>query len=411
MDNYKGIYYNESKDPKIFEGGAHFRYKDLYNILLSLGGQLQNDSNHTIHINKHINEKIYNNAVYKLEKEKEKKMRPKTRNITNFNYINNPNTKISINPNKVHKKTINNFNGYNDQKNIINFNNNLGPKTQRYHNNNDILKSILRHKINNKKSAEKVGTDSYNIYNYFKFLHQKNKSETFINNNNKNVDKNEYIKKTLIFQINTNAQPLTNRYLSKKINLRTNMEEGGEAPKIFKTAEKVSKMSKIRKNKNNCLMIYDKSRANLTKSKKDIMTTGINLPGKNLKKSRNIINKNLFIFGQTDFNLNNNNNNEETNTNFSSMINNNNTCTNDKGGLYINKNCKNIMLQKYVKKKIGRCAGLGLGQDKSKKNGKKICSRNVNSNHNYKLGENDLKFKTTSEINNININANKFNVF
>lgn len=30
---FKGIYYNESKEQKYFEGGAHFRYKDLYHIL------------------------------------------------------------------------------------------------------------------------------------------------------------------------------------------------------------------------------------------------------------------------------------------------------------------------------------------------------------------------------------------
>ena len=33
MDNYKGIYFNNSKSLKYYEGGAHFSYKELYNEL------------------------------------------------------------------------------------------------------------------------------------------------------------------------------------------------------------------------------------------------------------------------------------------------------------------------------------------------------------------------------------------
>ena len=33
MDEYKGIYYGDSTEPKFFEGGAHFKYKDLYRCL------------------------------------------------------------------------------------------------------------------------------------------------------------------------------------------------------------------------------------------------------------------------------------------------------------------------------------------------------------------------------------------
>ena len=34
MRDYKGLYYNESKERKFFEGGAHFRYKDLFKMVL-----------------------------------------------------------------------------------------------------------------------------------------------------------------------------------------------------------------------------------------------------------------------------------------------------------------------------------------------------------------------------------------
>jgi hypothetical protein len=36
MDNYKGIYYNAPTESKSFEGGAHFRYKDLFRALSAL---------------------------------------------------------------------------------------------------------------------------------------------------------------------------------------------------------------------------------------------------------------------------------------------------------------------------------------------------------------------------------------
>ena len=30
---YKGIFYNDNQEKQYYEGGAHFRYIDLYNIL------------------------------------------------------------------------------------------------------------------------------------------------------------------------------------------------------------------------------------------------------------------------------------------------------------------------------------------------------------------------------------------
>ncbi|MCQ2817962.1 MAG: hypothetical protein MJ252_11915, partial [archaeon] len=40
MDNYKGIYYGSTSEPKIYEFGAHFRYKDLVRELENLRNQL-----------------------------------------------------------------------------------------------------------------------------------------------------------------------------------------------------------------------------------------------------------------------------------------------------------------------------------------------------------------------------------
>jgi hypothetical protein len=33
MEEYKGIYYNDNAEQHFYEGGAHFKYKELYIIL------------------------------------------------------------------------------------------------------------------------------------------------------------------------------------------------------------------------------------------------------------------------------------------------------------------------------------------------------------------------------------------
>ena len=36
IENYKGIYFGDENEQQYYEGGAHFKYKDLYNILEEL---------------------------------------------------------------------------------------------------------------------------------------------------------------------------------------------------------------------------------------------------------------------------------------------------------------------------------------------------------------------------------------
>ena len=36
MNEYKGIYYNDNTKQQYYEGGAHFKYNDLYKILEEL---------------------------------------------------------------------------------------------------------------------------------------------------------------------------------------------------------------------------------------------------------------------------------------------------------------------------------------------------------------------------------------
>ena len=40
MEGYKGIYYNDDKEQQYYEGGAHFKYKELYKILEELAKKM-----------------------------------------------------------------------------------------------------------------------------------------------------------------------------------------------------------------------------------------------------------------------------------------------------------------------------------------------------------------------------------
>ena len=50
MHDYKGIYYGECKDQHFFEGGAHFKYIELYRRLELLYKQ-QNLNNPSLQVN------------------------------------------------------------------------------------------------------------------------------------------------------------------------------------------------------------------------------------------------------------------------------------------------------------------------------------------------------------------------
>ena len=64
MEDYKGIYYNDDKEQNYYEGGAHFKYNDLYKILEELSKKLNSKKipNKTI---KHV--RIFYNIKFYLE--------------------------------------------------------------------------------------------------------------------------------------------------------------------------------------------------------------------------------------------------------------------------------------------------------------------------------------------------------
>ena len=52
MEEYKGIYYNDDKEQQYYEGGAHFKYKELYKILEELAKKINSKKNKNVRIYK-----------------------------------------------------------------------------------------------------------------------------------------------------------------------------------------------------------------------------------------------------------------------------------------------------------------------------------------------------------------------
>jgi len=455
MENYKGLYYNDSKEQKYFEGGAHFKYESLFKVLLSLGGKLQQEKNYNKPgpTNNYREEKIQidKDINYLLKKVEGKKSKFKTRNLAEFNYVNNPNTKIKLNTrnlrNKEHLsiKNENHFHSRNVNTNNIlernndsyfnktttsvsnhNIKNNINSNLINYllykkeiamkneEKNNDILHPIINNNdINNSNIKNSIS-------HCYKYIHNRNRSDAFINLNNnasnsiskinssKNIgnDNKSYIKnfhkKIMINTSNKNNNIIkinnyaNNDYYYNKINnnnftLKNKKQELNENNKNEKEQKADINMSR----NNNPILYYKSNNLNLKERLKNELSYD-----KKIKRSRNMINKNIISYNTYEINNNNANNNyrkkyinnyipqvenkskidndvyncsynlnninnnfiktiNNTNNNISSYGNNGNNniskTINAKNKLKVLKpNGNNFIIQKYIKKKINQ---------------------------------------------------------
>ena len=97
MEQYKGIYYGENNIHKYYEGGAHFKYEDLYDALEEIKNEI-NEKN-----DDHSNSKILIlNTNENIKKDYSK-------NLITFNCLNSPNIKVYDNSNLLN---VNNDNKY-----------------------------------------------------------------------------------------------------------------------------------------------------------------------------------------------------------------------------------------------------------------------------------------------------------
>ena len=451
MDNYKGIYYNESKEQKYFEGGAHFRYKDLYKTLMDLGGIMPEDNYNNTSKNNENSDKILSLSNL-LQKAQEKKINQKTRNINHFNYANNPNTQITFNKNSasktkylVKKNSCNNHSRNVDNNfffdeanknytnvNTFSFNNNKKSFVK-----NNMTQNLILEKGIILESEEKTNNLSANKkYIHLKNLkneHNRNRSDVFIKNF-KNISQDlKEIKKYNKNNVNQNIRIKNNKILIPKYNLNKN------------NCNNNSKYSNTNNVFNKCINILlnvKKSSYNVSYGKnknyylKDKINTGFitkNNYNKYISQSKNKIKQN-YIRNKRNFgNKNDINNNGKyindilrftqnkiTNKlkNSSSEFNVNKHMTktmNNKRSFQgnnlsakkeINISSNNdLFKQKYTKKNINQIRIYNQINNLGK-NSHKNLSRNTNNMKSFYNAQ-SIKFITSSEINDINKLVNR----
>ena len=219
MINYKGLFYNEDRDKKYYEGGAHFKYSDLVNALLELQKDAKinqetitskKEKNNCVNIFK-IDNSIKNikeidinsnlltinsnkNSIYNrsplrtdknLDKEKSKKKRIielYNQNVKMYSLINNNNRKYYCNNSKNKNNKIDSL------KNIVNDNNNNSNRTNYF----------LKSQVNNIKKDDELPLIQSSYFN--KIYNYKNDFEQNINITNKFNLKLSSLKKTRIFK-------------------------------------------------------------------------------------------------------------------------------------------------------------------------------------------------------------------
>ena len=401
MDNYKGIYYKETKEQKYYEGGAHFPYKVLYNILLDLGGIVSHDE-----YNKNYSTDEQNLLLLK-EKEERIRNKYKTRNFEQHdsNYKNNPNTLIKYSSqNKIHNKE-------NDKKNYVSrnvksslYNNNIYLSKKNYgtsinihlskkNTDNHLLQILLNKKAKEKLNEEKNNDESsndnrYSIINFYKNIRLRNRSQ--LSNN---------ISNTKIIKINKNDKLVENsrndfrEYIRKKINII----------KSFKTDKRSLEINGKNKEVNDNKEIMNNNYKNVSGIQNNSQVKPFLSYFDNIsKKSRNIVNNNLIEYNNTcenNKNLANNSNLFKTSNNnikqekeinkgfiFNLSKDKNNISNRFRNAIFqtniinnkeINIKPKNFMLQKYKKKKINQICCFNHDNGKTK-SGNKIFAKNIN---------------------------------
>ena len=215
MDDYKGLYYKETKEQKFYEGGAHFPYKELYEILIYLKEEQnkrekeelkEKNKNNSNDKNPAANELNPNNFIHDLIKNHQNnnnnanKAKTRTRNVVNSCLYNNPNTLINKNIGKKNQQ-INiglSFNEKRDKSKSRNYKNDYAlfyNRTSNQINRED--KSVLQD-----SNISGIKTRN-NLSNYIqkKFMGKNNSTNQI---KHKNINLNNYLYSNLQKHINRN---------------------------------------------------------------------------------------------------------------------------------------------------------------------------------------------------------------
>ena len=289
MENYKGIYADKKQNdkPKFYEGGAHFKYKQLYKILKSIAEKREFEENNKNEIRS---------------------------NSLNNNYEENHSKDIIINNNNHKKQSRNHFIiqsltdkppeiKRNDKiiisnsksRNILSINNdNLNYKiqTENYY---KVNKSIPFLYLNSNNSNENIILQNKNEQNYNKNIYSKSINK---NNNNINQDQNKInnLPKINLKQIKSNNNPIQimnvhNNYELKSRNLQ--LDKMNSNSSIFNNQLKVKS---LRENNNSFAKQYINPLNIISPLKMPISiydkNENINLTSRNHKQEKSIINHN-----------------------------------------------------------------------------------------------------------------------
>ena len=318
---YKGIYYGESKQQKFFEGGAHFKYSDLYRQLELLRGEKYNNEN----IRKKINENhnfLQIGSFYNEEKPIKNIIH--TRNI-NKNYLNYPNTQITN-----FNRTMSNMDKYRKKSESKNLD--INPSIETYQ------------KIN------KINNISY-IPNRDKLRNNSLAS----NNSNKNISRNKN-SNLMNFQKSTeNLNYTNNLILSLRMQIANNIKnkhqhhyhknnslENNKSPEYYIKYNNFIESKSRNKNSMGHLRFGDKKINTLT------MANGNNDTNYEILFHRTM-NHNKRIFHNNHFNYNINNNNNFNNFKSNKNIYNNN---NNKNSNSVKKKLNDYINGKYQNKNL-----------------------------------------------------------
>ena len=406
MDNYKGIYYNETKEQQYYEGGAHFPYKVLFNILLNLGGTLSQNE----YINNYNNNDDINRDNYIKNSRDKNLINYKTRNIDNNDkYRNNPNTLIKHSSSKFR----NNNNENSKQKYISRNDANLIYNNYSYFNNrnyatssninhskknidNHLLQILLskkeKEKNNEQKNNDENNSDNrYSFLQLFKNLHNRKRTEYYTN-----IEKINKIKINIEEKKQENSKNDFPSNLRNKINIIKSYNKGKYSLEINGKKQKFNEYKEINnKNKDNTSEIKLNPQNNPYLS----YFQNINKKSRNLGSNNYIEYKNTFENNKNDLSSNytkiysnnylfktsdNNDNNQRNENNNFLKVNINNGKKNsyifreknlNNKEINVEKNQNNFGIQKYKRKKINQLYCFKQNNSKIKSGNNIFCKK------------------------------------
>ncbi len=160
MLNYKGIFYNDDKEKKFYEGGAHFKYLELVNALIELIREKKNNSDFDNSKNPTEDLTTYYNEQYLIGRDKDSNKISKEKKInSNLLTLNNNRMQTTIKIINNHKHILSTDKNIEKEKarkkkllELLNYNAKISPFKN---NNHSIPKKIITNNSINKNQNKK----------------------------------------------------------------------------------------------------------------------------------------------------------------------------------------------------------------------------------------------------------------